>query len=34
MEALRNMYKSMAQTEKMADIENVVDPKMVKSRRR
>jgi hypothetical protein len=37
MEALKNMYKSIAQTEKMAAIENVADPKlsrMVKSLRR
>ncbi len=29
MEALKNMYKSMAQTEKMAAIENVADPKII-----
>jgi hypothetical protein len=29
MEALRNMYKSMAQTKKMEDIENVADPKIM-----
>jgi hypothetical protein len=29
MEALRNMYKGTVQTEKMAAIENVVDPKII-----
>ncbi len=29
MEALRNMYQSIAQTEKMAAIENVADPKII-----
>ena len=29
MEALRNIHKSIAQTEKMAAIENVADPKIM-----
>jgi hypothetical protein len=29
MEALRNIYRSIAQTEKMAAIENVADPKII-----
>ncbi len=29
MEALKNMYKSIAQTEKMAAIENVENPKFI-----
>ena len=29
MEALKNMYKSTAQAEKMAAIENVADPKII-----
>jgi hypothetical protein len=29
MEALKNMYKSIVQTEKMAAIENVADPKTI-----